>query len=52
MQFDTEAKKYNGPEKMAAAYLVKYFWFKECQQIMHAMYFRMNTSITTAGWKD
>lgn len=25
MQFDTEAKKYNDPEKMAAAYLVKYF---------------------------
>ena len=25
MQFDTEAKKYNNPEKMAAAYLVKYF---------------------------
>ena len=25
MQFDTEAKKYNDPEKMAAAYLVKFF---------------------------
>ena len=25
MQFDSEAKKYNDPEKMAAAYLVKYF---------------------------
>lgn len=25
MQFETEAKQYNDPEKMAAAYLVKYF---------------------------
>ena len=25
MQFGTEAKKYNDPEDMAAAYLVRYF---------------------------
>ena len=67
MLFETEAKKYNNPEKMAEAYLVKYFENKKIKYpinpfqmlkdegfLLHMNYviiFVMQISTMTADWK-